>query len=144
MQKNGFTIMEFLIVLTIMAILFGLASLNFYEIQNDAKASRASSDLKVLKIAVESYSARHGYYPYSITDILLDGNIVSILPTDIYNPSDIYKYCISPNKTLYAIWSSGKNKISSSTIIWDNKKPIPADSDDIGFTNGIPPNKNWN
>ncbi len=141
--RQGFTVIELLIVIAIISILMSIVVVNFFRLQNDAKTAKARSDLRVVKVAVESYAAKHGEYPTVLTDILLDGNIVSILPTDVFSPRDIFPYSVSPDKKFYAIWSTGENGKTLNTVEWDGDKPLPAEPDDIGTTNGTPPNDNW-
>jgi len=142
-KRSAFTVIELLIVLTIVSILISIVVVNFFRLQNDAKSAKVRGDLRILKVAVESYAIKRGDYPAALPDILLDGNIISVLPTDTFKPSDTFGYSVSPDKNVYAIWSAGENLATSGITAWVGKMPIPSEPDDIGVTNGTPPNENW-
>jgi len=55
MKKRGFTIIELLIVMAVIAILVGIAVPSFRAIQNQAWTAKAQGDIKVIKMACESY-----------------------------------------------------------------------------------------
>jgi len=60
---SAFTLIELLIVVAIIAILAAIAVPNFLEAQVRAKASRAYSDMRTLKTALESYKVDTNKYP---------------------------------------------------------------------------------
>jgi len=63
MKPRGFTLIELLIVVAIIAILAAIAVPNFLEAQVRSKVSRAHSDLRTIRVAVESYAVDHNDYP---------------------------------------------------------------------------------
>jgi prepilin-type N-terminal cleavage/methylation domain-containing protein len=62
-SNGGFTLLELLIVVAIIAILAAIAIPNFLEAQTRAKAARTRSELKTIAVALESYAVDHGRYP---------------------------------------------------------------------------------
>ena len=60
---KAFTLIELLIVVAIIAILASIAVPNFLEAQTRAKVARASSDMRTLVTAVESYAVDWNTYP---------------------------------------------------------------------------------
>ena len=62
-RSSGFTLIELLIVVAIIAILASIAVSNFLEAQVRAKVSRASSDLRSIATALESYRVDKNRYP---------------------------------------------------------------------------------
>jgi len=64
--KKGFTLIELLIVVAIIAILAAIAVPNFLEAQVRSKVSRAMSDMRSLKTALEAYRVDYSEY---ITDV---------------------------------------------------------------------------
>jgi len=63
MRKRGFTLIEFLIVVAIIAILAAIAVPNFLEAQVRAKVSRVNSDHRSLKTALMTYLVDYNRFP---------------------------------------------------------------------------------
>jgi prepilin-type N-terminal cleavage/methylation domain-containing protein len=59
----GFTIIELLVVLTIILILAGLILATSGYVQNKGKRSRAETEIAALSAALENYKADNGTYP---------------------------------------------------------------------------------
>ena len=142
-KRNAFTVIELLIVLTIIAILLSIVVINFSKMQGEARAAKVRSDLRMVKIATEAYAAKRGDYPGMLSELLIESNIISVLPADAFNTSDVFGYAVSPDKNIYAIWSAGPNLSKGNITAWVGRMPVPSDEDDIGITNGTPPNENW-
>lgn len=142
-KRTAFTVIELLIVLTIIAILISIVVINFSKMQSEARSAKVSGDLRMVKIATEAYAAKTGDYPGNLSDILTESNVIASLPPDTFNPSDVFGYKVSPDKNIYAIWSAGPNLSRGELTAWVGRMPVPADEDDIGITNGTPPNQNW-
>jgi prepilin-type N-terminal cleavage/methylation domain-containing protein len=56
MRRKGFTLIDLLIVVAIIAILALIAIPNFLEAQTRSKVSRAKADLRSLAVALEAYA----------------------------------------------------------------------------------------
>lgn len=63
MSQKGFTLIEILIVGSIIAILASIATPNFLEAQMRAKVSRAKADQYALATALEAYRVDNNHYP---------------------------------------------------------------------------------
>jgi len=59
---TGFTLVELLVAVAIIAILAAIAVPNFLEAQTRAKVSRVKSDLRAISVALESYCVDYGRY----------------------------------------------------------------------------------
>ncbi len=61
--RAAFTLVELLVVITLVAILAAIAVPNFLEFQIQSKIARVESDLRRLESAFEAYQLDHGAYP---------------------------------------------------------------------------------
>jgi type II secretion system protein G len=124
---KGFSLIELLIAVAIIAILAAIAVPNFLEAQTRSKAARAKADLRSLCSSLEAYHVDYKNYPparsfcagmmssmgdYNMCPMELTTPIsyMTSLPRDIFNQKFHYKY-ISPGigfsngvLTILAIW----------------------------------------
>ena len=64
--SSGFTLVELLIVVVILAILAGILVPQFSSATDDAKLSSLDSNLANIRSAVELYYQQHGHYPGAV------------------------------------------------------------------------------
>lgn len=77
-KKKGFTLLELLVVLAILAILIAIA-IPVYKGQKEKAAITAhNANVRVLETAVESYKQDHGEYPETVD--ALKGNYIKSVP----------------------------------------------------------------
>jgi prepilin-type N-terminal cleavage/methylation domain-containing protein len=63
-RSKGFTLIELLIVMAVIAILIAIAIPSFRGMQQEARKTKAQGDVRVIKIAIESYYKNHNnQYP---------------------------------------------------------------------------------
>ena len=62
-MKRGFTLIELMIVMAVIAILIGIALPQFRGMQEEGLVAQAKAELMTLKTAVESYYIHTGAYP---------------------------------------------------------------------------------
>ena len=62
-RARAFTLIELLIVIAIILILLAIALPNFLEAMTRAKVTRASTELRTLGVAIQSYAIDHRAYP---------------------------------------------------------------------------------
>lgn len=62
-KKLGFTIIELIVVIAIIAILASIVVANVNGVREKAKIAKAKAELKHLQTAVEMYYVDHGAYP---------------------------------------------------------------------------------
>lgn len=110
-MRKGFTILELLIVISVIAILVGIALPRFKGMKDEGNIAKAKGELRTLQTAVESYYIHNSTtYPTTLT-VLTDAatvpQIISVLPTDPFNSGNNYGYIQSTNKNYYAIYSVG-------------------------------------
>ena len=92
-KSRGFTLMELLIVIAIIAILVSVAVVSYALIQKKSRDSRRVSDMKAAQSAFEQYYADHNSsYPSSAGDLTaLSTYLPAGYPTDPKN-TDPYIY----------------------------------------------------
>ena len=121
-MKKAFTIIELLIVMSVMAILIAIAIPSFRGMQQEAQKAKAQGDVQVIKIAVESYYKNNGSYPavanYQAT---LLAATPKILESNLYDPfgaaaTTMYTYALSTNGKYYVAYSVGPGGTGAMTI----------------------------
>lgn len=68
-RRAAFTLLEVLIVVAILVILGGAASVAYFRYLEDAKAGRAQNDMRVIAGVYQKYYGENGHWPPQITDI---------------------------------------------------------------------------
>lgn len=69
-RELGFTLVEILIVVVIMAVLAAAITPQFTDSSNDAKVSTSKHNLRVLRAQLEVYRSQHnGEYPPTLADM---------------------------------------------------------------------------
>lgn len=72
-KQKGFSLIEILVVMVIMATIMGLVANNISNNKKKAKLQEAAIKINKLKMAVENFNTDVGYYPRSL-DALIDDN----------------------------------------------------------------------
>ena len=65
-KERGFTIVELLIVIVVIAILAAIVIVAYTGIQDRARYTQKRSDIETLQKLVESYAAQNGQYPVTV------------------------------------------------------------------------------
>jgi general secretion pathway protein G len=68
-RRSGFTLVELLIVIIVIAVLAAIAIPKFVSASARSKESSLHADLKLVRNAVALFQNDTGYYPMTITDI---------------------------------------------------------------------------
>ena len=119
-KKNGFTLIEILIVIAIIALLTGIILASTVKMRDGSTYTKRLGDLKQLELALARYSSVHNFYPntggawWSITaECSVSGGAgggttaaqtswvpsvvptyISSLPQDIKNPTINFKFSL--------------------------------------------------
>jgi len=147
-MRKAFTLIELLIVMAVIAILIAIAIPSFRGMQNEARKTKAQGDVRVVKIAVESYYKNHSnQYPAEANyQTTLLGASPRILESNLYDPfgattTTTYTYALGTGSTgpsdakYYIIYSVGPNGNGSSAV--DNSTGVVSASNEaIWESNG--------
>ena len=83
-KREGFTLLELLIVVAIIAILAAIAVPNFLEAQTRSKVARVRADFRTIATALEAYAVDNNDYPRNWNP--KDNIIKNILSPDLSTP----------------------------------------------------------
>lgn len=110
--KRGFTLIEMMIVIVVIAILIGVLLPNFRGTQDEASVSRAKAELRTLATAVESYYIHHSNaLPTALSNLTsATPRIVTVIPDDPFRASTDYTYSVDSNNVYYVIYSYGADR----------------------------------
>jgi len=137
MKNKGFTIIEMLIVLTVIAILVGMALPRFKGMQDEGNIARAKGELRTLQTAIESFYIHNDNELPDDLDDLEDAQplIVEVLPTDPFDPGEDYGYDVDGQ--YYVIYSVGPDGDGEAEM--DDNEVDESNGDScIYVTNGTP------
>jgi prepilin-type N-terminal cleavage/methylation domain-containing protein len=63
LSQKGFTLLELLVVISIIGVFSAVISINFNDVRKSARDDIRKADLQQLQVALELYKAQYGYYP---------------------------------------------------------------------------------
>lgn len=137
-MRKGFTILELLIVIAVIAILVGIALPRFKGMQDEGNIAKAKGELRTLQTAVESYRVHHTGYPANVTTDLTGATpqVIAAALTDPFNGTNNYGYAKSDNGNYYIIYSVGPNGTATITGINDSGVLQGTAGDDVYVSNG--------
>ena len=107
--RQGFTLLELLVTISIIGILIGVGSVSFSTAQKRGRDSRRQADMKAMQTSLEQCYALDTRYPASVTEgsaLTCFGTAVTMnsVPSD---PKDTYVYTYTVNaaaiKTSYCL-----------------------------------------
>ena len=150
-MRKGFTLIEILIVIAVIAILVGIALPRFKGMRDEGNYAKAKGELRTLQTAMESFKIHDGNYPVQTTtvDTAWQGDtdslttatprIISEVLNDPFSPGNEYRYATSAasNSDYYVIFSVGFDGAADITGINTSGQLTGTDDDDIFVTNGL-------
>jgi general secretion pathway protein G len=142
MGKRGFTLIEMMIVIVVIAILIGVLLPNFRGTQDEAAEQRARAELRTLATAVESYAIHNNNaLPANLTALTTaNPRIVSVVPDDPFRAAGTdYSYALDTNSVYYVIYSYGRDRAADiSGINTSGQLTESGDcTEDVYATNGV-------
>jgi len=139
-SRKGFTILELLIVIAVIAILVGIALPRFKGMQDEGNIAKAKGELRMLQTAVESYKVHVGSLPPALSDLTTATPQIAptTLPTDPFGGAP-YGYAVVDD--YFVIWSIGPGATGGSASI--TSTGVASDTNQcIYVTNGSPVDAN--
>ncbi len=79
-KNSGFTIIELLVVIVVIAILIALTLPNLFGLQRRARDDTRKNDLKNIQSALETYFNDNNVYPSALSTLV--PNDINAIPTD--------------------------------------------------------------
>ena len=138
-NRNGFTLLELLVVITIILVLTGLLFPAVQSVLGGAKKAQAKNDLTQIVTAVSAYYAEYGKYPIATDDTVLSDadtsrlfNTLRAIGSTADNPRQIA--FISPPEDSTQLYPGGK--IGSDGRFcdpWGTPYKVAIDGDYSGF-----------
>lgn len=129
--RSGFTIMELMIAIAVLAIISVVVVPNIFSYLDRAKVSRTKSDLLALKGAITQYNLAVGKWPSRLKDLVqppMDekdkakwpGSFFEKkeLPEDPWGSNYVYKVSPAGAEYPYELYSYGKNQKGSPQSEW--------------------------
>lgn len=147
-MKKGFTIIEMLIVIAIIAVLVGIALPRLRSMQMEGDYAKAAGELRTLQAAVESYYIHNDrVYPSQGTSVstswqsALTGATPQVIGgtlADAFSPGTQYRWATSAssNSEYYVIFSVGPDRAADITGISTTGAISGGPDDDIYVSNG--------
>jgi len=146
MFKKGFTLVEMLIVMAVVAILVAIIIPSYRAMQNEAWIAKAEKECQTIQVALESYYRHHNNsYPDSLEN-LLDARpaIINKVLVDPWKTGDVidglttYGYRkgnITGFGDYYIIYSKSIDEVDQVPSPVDSQIELPAGCDDIVVSN---------
>lgn len=90
-MKKGFSLIELLVVISIMAILVTVSVVSYSNVRRSSRDSRRLADLENLRQALVMYRSDMGCYPPQLANLVDEGYWTGAIPTDPKSDTD-YSY----------------------------------------------------
>jgi prepilin-type N-terminal cleavage/methylation domain-containing protein len=114
-SQKGFTLIELIFVVVILAILAGVALINLGGTDNDAKKAAIKTDFRTLATAIKVYKAKKNNFPNTLADLATDSDpykaMIDSVPNDP-SASTVQVYTYASSSDLVTISASnGTNMV---------------------------------
>ena len=143
MKLRGFTVIEILVVLVLMALVLGIFITRMSGLGDQKNTETAHGDLRAIQTAINAYYLNHNkVYPagadWQNNDLVNDSP--RVLRQKLYDPfraaSTEYSYFTSSDEKYYVAFSYGPDRAADITGINTSGNLAGTNNDDIFVTNG--------
>jgi len=143
-EKRGFTLIELIIVIAVIAILIGIALPRLRGMIDEGNTAKAAAELRALQAGVESYYIHNSkVYPAAgaTWESALTGATPKLIGTALSDPFNTtagtqYQFAKATNGLYYVIWSVGPDNTAGVTGISTAGVITGTPGDDIYVSNG--------
>jgi len=112
-KKNGFTLFELLVSISIIGILVAVASTSYGAAQKKARDSRRAEDMNTIQKAAEMYYSQNDYVYPSTTGAFITGGVMQKWPSDPKGVGwTLYRYSVA---TTYCACAAVDNTASGNS-----------------------------
>ncbi len=145
-NEKGFTLLEILVVISLILIIAGIALPKFIGVSDEGKKAKAAAELKTMQTALESYllnTASTVPADFSALETALEGATPRLIGdgSKFYDPfgataTTNYLYKKSSNDKYYVLHSLGPDKAADITAVSAAGVISGGPDDDIYVSNG--------
>lgn len=121
-SKKGFTLIEILIVVSIIALLAGIILVGLGGTRARGRDSRRIVDLKSIQNGLGLYYVKNNAYPADYNDIVTAGLGITKLPSDPLDSAKGYLYVACDNGQSYVLGAALEAKDPADKIFSDSDK----------------------
>lgn len=124
-RHRGFTLMEIIIVIALIALIVGAGFSNLGGIFSDNQKKIAHTDIQALETPLFAYQVKHGAYPTTeegLQAVVSSGELKK-LPEDPWKRPFRYRFPGEKNKNGYDLWSLGPDGVESEDDITNWASP---------------------
>lgn len=113
-SRAGFTLIEILLVVTIISLLAGIVAISIPAHNKKARIAKAKADIDGIGVAIQSCLLDTGRYPANL-DVLLQGDdpLLTGIPLDPWQSPYKYTYPGTHKPFKYDLWSFGPDGIDN-------------------------------
>lgn len=105
--RNGFTLLELLVTISIIGILIALGTVSFTTAQRRGRDSRRQNDMTNFRNALEQYYSLHTAYPLDCTD---EVDLAAVFPSGLpVDPKPDQDYVVECSATTYCVCAALEN-----------------------------------
>lgn len=100
-RRAGYTLIELLIVITIVGVLVAISAISYLTALKQSRDTKRKTDLEQVRQALETYRAENGVYPDDTGSLSPD--YITALPTDPSDSSDYGPYTLGGGGLTYSL-----------------------------------------